>query len=259
LCHTGLVWSRQVDGRTLHFHLAGIKNQNFIMRDEETGSWWQQITGCALEGPLQGRCLEPVTWDEVTYAVWRREHPGTQVLLPVAERVEEYAGKDWEKEIDALPLVTPKDPADALAPRDVVVGLVSGAAATAFPWRDLRALGSLEGVVGDAPVLLVLHPDGLSLRCFDRRVDGRTLDLFRPPCGPPSLGPDELLRDRETGSGWDFSGEAQSGTLAGKSLRPIACLKDDWFDWKLYHPRGEVAQASATPSGTPVTPAPAAR
>ena len=130
-----------------------------------------------------------------------------------------------------------------------MVGIVSGAATTAFRWRDLRALGSLEGVVGDAPVLLVLHPDGLSLRCFDRRVDGRTLDLFRPPCGPPPLGPDELLRDRETGSGWDFSGEAHSGALAGKSLRPIACLKDDWFDWKLYHPRGQVAPASTSPSG----------
>ena len=34
-----------VDGRRLHFHLAGINNQNFIMQDEETGTWWQQVTG----------------------------------------------------------------------------------------------------------------------------------------------------------------------------------------------------------------------
>jgi hypothetical protein len=32
------VWTRQVDGITLTFRLAGINNQNFIMRDEETGS-----------------------------------------------------------------------------------------------------------------------------------------------------------------------------------------------------------------------------
>jgi hypothetical protein len=259
LCHTGLVWSRRVDGRTLHFHLAGIKNQNFIMRDEETGSWWQQITGCAMEGPMRGRCLEPVRWDEVTWAVWRHDHPATQVLLPVAERVEEYAGKGWEKDIDELPLVTPVDPADGLAPRDLVVGVVAGEASIAFPWRDLQDRGTLAGVVGGTPVLLVVHPDGLSLRCFDRRVDDATVDLYYPPCGPPKLGPDELLRDRDTGSGWDFAGEARSGALAGKRLRPIPCLKDDWFDWKLYHPGGEVAQAPAVEPGGSVTQAPVAR
>jgi len=60
LCHTGLVWEATVEGRTLHFHLAGINNQNFIMRDEETGSWWQQVTGEAIFGPLKGRRLKLV-------------------------------------------------------------------------------------------------------------------------------------------------------------------------------------------------------
>ena len=241
------MWNARLRGRRLHFHLAGIKNQNFIMRDEETGSWWQQITGCALEGPLRGACLEPVAWDEVTYSVWRHEHPATQVLLPVEERVEDYAGRDWEKEIDELPLVVPADPQDALASRDLVVGIVSGGSATAFPWKDLRARGTLSGMVGEQPVLLVLHPDGTSLRCFDRRVDGKPLDLVRPPCGPPPLLEDEVLRDRETGSGWDFTGAATSGPLSGQRLEPVACLKDDWFDWKLYHPAGEVARIAAGP------------
>ena len=42
-----------MNGRVLHFYLAGINNQNFLMRDKETGTWWQQITGKALYGPLQ--------------------------------------------------------------------------------------------------------------------------------------------------------------------------------------------------------------
>jgi hypothetical protein len=37
----------------LNFHLAGINNQNFIMRDEETGTWWQQVSGTAIQGPLK--------------------------------------------------------------------------------------------------------------------------------------------------------------------------------------------------------------
>jgi len=34
-----------VDGLKLTFHLAGINSQNFLMRDEETGTYWQQISG----------------------------------------------------------------------------------------------------------------------------------------------------------------------------------------------------------------------
>src|SRR5437879_4910575 len=32
LCHTGLVWSRVMDGKTLHFRLAGINNGNALLR-----------------------------------------------------------------------------------------------------------------------------------------------------------------------------------------------------------------------------------
>ena len=68
------MWESTVDGRTLHFHLSGINNQNFLMRDEETGSWWQQVTGEAISGPLKGRRLEPVPQDELSFAVWKGEH-----------------------------------------------------------------------------------------------------------------------------------------------------------------------------------------
>jgi len=76
------VWKSTVDGRVLHFRLAGINNQNFIMRDEETGSWWQQISGKAIQGPLKGKQLAPVAFDEVSFAIWKQEHPSGQVLAP---------------------------------------------------------------------------------------------------------------------------------------------------------------------------------
>ena len=71
-----------MDGQALTFRLAGINNQNFIMRDEQTGTWWQQISGEAILGPLKGKRLDHISWDEVTFAVWRGEHPEALVLLP---------------------------------------------------------------------------------------------------------------------------------------------------------------------------------
>lgn len=59
------MWSRAVNGRTLTFYLSGINDQNFLMRDRETGTWWQQITGRAIAGPLKGTQLQLVPSEEL--------------------------------------------------------------------------------------------------------------------------------------------------------------------------------------------------
>jgi hypothetical protein len=239
------VWKSVLDGKTFHFHLAGINNQNFIMRDEETGTWWQQVTGCGLRGPLAGRCLERMDWDEVSFAIWRKEHPETRVLKPAPGAKDNYASADWETKIAAYPTVTPAGAGDPLKPRDLVVGVVSGEAATAFPFEQVAAAGPIADNVGGTPVLILVHSDGRSLRCFDRRLDGDALELFLEPGSEPPT-----LLDGRTGSRWDFSGLATEGPLAGRRLARLPCLKDFWFDWKNYHPRTAVhAAVDETPGG----------
>ena len=76
------MWKRTVDGEVLHFYLAGINNQNFLMRDEETGTWWQQISGKAIFGKLKGATLELVVSDELSFGLWKQESP---------------AGKCWQR------------------------------------------------------------------------------------------------------------------------------------------------------------------
>ena len=80
----------------LTFHLAGINNQNFLMRDEETGTYWQQISGLAISGPLKGRQLTLVHSDELTFATWRAEEPQGTVLKSVGRYASEYEPKDWD-------------------------------------------------------------------------------------------------------------------------------------------------------------------
>jgi len=238
------VWKSRLGGRTLHFHLAGINNQNFIMRDDETGSWWQQVTGCAILGPLSGTCLDAIPWDEVTFGVFKREFPHAQVLLPAADLKDQYAGPDWEKEIAEFPTVTPVDPRDALKPRDLVVGVTSEGSAKAYPWAQLSPARPIVDTVGSTPLLILLNTDGRSLRCFDRRLDGRTLQSFS---GVPSCPP--AIHDDDTGSEWDFTGLATSGPLVGARLARLICLKDYWFDWKNYNPNTAVYAADG--SGQP--------
>ncbi len=90
------MWTRDAAGLRLTFHLAGINNQNFIMRDEETGTYWQQITGLAISGPLKGQRLTLVLSDELNFATWKSEQPQGTVLNDLPKYVSGYAHKDWD-------------------------------------------------------------------------------------------------------------------------------------------------------------------
>jgi hypothetical protein len=226
------VWEATVDGRVLHFRLWGINNQNFIMRDEETGSWWQQVSGECIFGELKGRKLKLFDHDELTFATWKREGAGGRVLRPEPKHLaaNHYESADWEQQMQRVPVATTlADPNEKLPARTLVVGVEAGGAAKAYPVDALAKQNPVLDRVGDAPVLVLLAEDGKSVRVFDRRLDGRTLEFFQRPDSR------ELI-DAETGSVWDFTGTATGGALAGKRLTRFQPVKDYWFDWKMYHP-----------------------
>jgi hypothetical protein len=224
------VWRAEIDGRRLRFHLTGINNQNFLMGDEQTGSWWQQASGEAVFGPLKGRRLDLVPYDEIGFAAWKREHPGGRVLRPDDTAPWKRFSQNWEADTARLPVVTPARTGDPLKPREVVVGIRLGGAARAYPLEALQRQSPVQDAVGGVPILLAVGEDGRSVRAFERVVEGRPLSFFARP-GVPFR-----LVDSETGSEWSFAGEAVAGPLQGKRLARVQALKDYWFDWRTYNP-----------------------
>ena len=223
------MWRRTANGRTLHFYLAGINNQNFLMRDKETGTWWQQITGKAIYGPLKGVALELVPSDELTFGEWKSEISGGQVLAPVEKDAKEY-DSNWEREVAKLPLVI-SFPGTELKSRDVVVGLEIGGSARAYPWAMLLKQTPVVDHVQGTPLLIAVGPDGKSFRAFLSRVDGKDAEFFLQ-----NGTKDWALLDTATASQWNFQGCATAGPSAGKCLDRVPALKDYWFDWRNYHP-----------------------
>jgi hypothetical protein len=231
------VWTRTVNGRALHFYLAGINNQNFLMRDKETGTWWQQITGKAIYGPLQGAALDLVLSDELTFGEWRSESPSGQVLAPVSKYTKEY-DSNWEPDVAKMPVVI-SFPGTELKSRDVVIGLTVGSVARAYPWETFAKQSPVLDRVDDTPLLLVLGPDGKSFRVFVSRIDGKDSDFFLQTKSPADAAAEVkkewALLDSATGSEWNFQGCAVSGPAQGKCLGRVPALKDYWFDWRNYH------------------------
>ena len=212
------------------------------MRDEETGSWWQQVTGEAIQGPLKGLRLLPVFHDELTFGLWKREQPEGRVLRPNEEimRAGKYEPANWEERMSKVPVTTSVALDKSLEPRTVVVGVTVKGAAKAYPFEALVKQGLiLDEVAGDA-IFLVIGDDKRSVRAYERSVDDRKLEFFLKP-NSLSL----TLVDAETASEWDFTGKAIGGPLKGKQLKKLAVLNDYWFDWITYHPNTQIYELGA--------------
>jgi len=223
------VWERNVEGRTLNFRLHGINNQNFIMSDRETGSWWQQVSGECIAGPLKGKHLQLVAHDELPFAVWKHEQPAGRVLKPDERVASKYEPADWEERYAKLPVVTPASADDPLKPRDLVIGITINGAAKAYPMAELVKHAPVADRLGNTALIVLLDATKKSVRAFESLVDGRALTFSAKPDGAQ-------FTDAETGSTWDFAGRATTGPLAGRQLRKLVVLKDYWFDWRIYHP-----------------------
>jgi Protein of unknown function (DUF3179) len=231
------VWQSVVNGQTLKFELAGINNQNFIMRDLQTNSWWQQISGEAIQGSLKGQKLLEVFHDEVTFGVWKRENPNGRVLKPDEKilSAEKYEKATWEDEVGKMPVRINAKIEETFEPRTLVVGVAINSKQKAYPFSALEKQSLILDNVGGTDIFVTLAEDKKSVRAFERNLDGKTLEFFR------KTATNELV-DAETQSIWDFSGKAISGKLAGKELKKVYVQKDYWFDWKTYNPNTIVYQ-----------------
>jgi len=231
------VWNREVAGLRLTFHLAGINNQNFLMRDQETGTYWQQISGRAISGPLRGRQLTLIHSDELTYATWKSEEPLGTVLQDVKRYASEYSPKDWDAEMRRVPAVIHFHE-HGLKARDLMLGIHAAGASRAYLCDQVLHDKLVKDYVGPEAVLLVVGQDGKSVRAFRDRIPGvnGAPDFYRQSGQQPAA----LLMDAATGSEWDFQGCAISGKAKGVCLEPVEVLKDYWFDWRNYNPHTTV-------------------
>ncbi len=233
-----------MDGKTLTFDRAGLKGSNFFMRDRETGSDWQQITGECFEGPLKGKRLARVPFLVTTWGEWRAQHPQTLALVPEPAYKDNY--QIMAHRIANLPYGSSRSPERGLIREDSrlptyeqIVGVEVRDAQKAYPLALVRKQTVLNDKVGSTPVVLVYSAASDTTTAFSRVLRGRTL-MFHA-AKPGAL---DLLVDNETGSKWTAYGECTAGKLKGQKLNPIIPLPSFWFSWAEFFPKTEVYSAA---------------
>jgi hypothetical protein len=227
-----------MDGKTLKFHLTGLVGANFVMKDSQTGTTWQQATGAAVAGPLQGQRLPLIPFLLTTWSEWREQHPKTLVLAPVIGYRPRY--NRMREVVAQASFGMPGDEHRALKhdkrlpDREMIVGIELPRRRKAYPLKMLREQKVVNDVAGREPVLLVYQPGSQTTTAFLRRAGNRVLE-FRAA----GSGVKELI-DEQTHSRWTAYGRCIAGRLKGQRLKELIPMPSFWYAWAEFYPKTEV-------------------
>jgi hypothetical protein len=130
-------------------------------------------------------------------------------------------------------------------PRELMIGVEHNGAARAYVLDRVLKQKLIQDWIGGTPVIVVVGPDGKSVRVFEVSTDEKkgVSDFYRDPDAEKpgaDIAQRAILIDSATGSAWTFQGCAVRGPTSGKCMRPISAIKDYWFDWHSYHPNTTV-------------------
>lgn len=211
-----MVYDRTIEGRTLELGAVGLEKGVFVLYDRQTRSWWNQILGRAVRGPLEGQRLRKRPSTLTTWGRWRALHPETTVFsdprLTARRRFTE----------ESVSRVTLSGDG-AIAGDDLIVAVEGESSARAYLLRHLAPGRVANDTIDGEPIVVVLAEDAVTPRVFRRSAGERTLTF-------QSAG--DRLCDEETGTSWDpMTGRALEGPLEGAELEPMVFTQALWYAW----------------------------
>ena len=202
------------------------------MVDDVTGTVWSHLDGSAYDGALSGRRLDILPLQTTTWEAWVAEYPQTTTPdidtgYRYSERVQ--LGRDGLSDMFRSTL---EGRDERLPENALVIGVLAGDGASAFPLDRAPAEAPMQAAVGGVPVVILEGSDGIPSFAYHRALtDGRVLDFERRDGG---------IYDAQTGSRWSASGLAVEGELAGVQLAFVTSFFTEWYGWAAFHPQTAV-------------------
>ena len=224
VCRTGRVFSPEVEGKPENFRLVGMDHFNAMFEDETTKSWWRQVSGEAVAGPLKGAALEEIFSEQMTLGAWLALHPMSEILQPDTVFKKDY---DDLKGFDNGTISSGLERRDSLSWKDKswVVGVAVGKRARAYDWNDLVQARIINDTLNSIPIAIVLENDSATFHVVKRD----SLDF--------TIGANGNLLDTQTKSEWNWRGQSIDGALKGSTLPVIQSYQEFWHSWRTFHPQ----------------------
>jgi hypothetical protein len=208
VCRTGRAWKPEVNGEPETFRLVGMDHFNAMFEDSRTGSWWRQVTGECIEGPLKGQRLEEVPSSQMTLAEFAAHHPKGLVFQPDQNFTERYAGLEGFNDGTIESSLEYRDSA-SWEPKSWVVGVERNGVARAYDWNDLKRAERLVDTLGGDRI----------------RIIGKK-------------GNSGFLAERITGHEQrrELSAQGDTVVVLREITEPIAAYQEFWHSWRTFHP-----------------------
>lgn len=221
-----------------------VLNSNLVMEDG-SGSLWSQMPNLASCGPADGTSLARVPFEEMSLGAWISQHLDTWIAssatgLDILYTLYPYG--DYREPNNTrliYPVVSGIDPRHP--PKDLVLGVPSAGGGMAFSLTKLDQLrGSIVVFVSAAnadlddgrPITVFWNAFAQGARAYLAEANGQRLHF-------EVVGGQRL--DVETGSAWNFEGQAFAGPLAGAELEPIEdAFVSYWFAWAAFRPGTDI-------------------
>lgn len=230
VCRTGRVFSPFVNGKPEEFRLVGMDHFNAMFEDAQTKSWWRQVSGEAVAGPLKGTKLIEVPSQQMTLLAWLERYPSSKIMQPDTAFKKQYDKLDGYDKGKLTGSLEKRD-TGSWKEKSWVVGIKFGNAAIAIDWnrlvRDIVVQDSLPGL----PFVIILGEDSSSFYAYSRELNGSFLQLKKKDDNKPVL-----MTDENTYSIWDQKGYCIQGPLQGARLKPVQSYQEYWHSWRTFNP-----------------------
>jgi len=220
VCRTGRVFEPSVNGKHETFRLVGMDHFNAMFEDETTKTWWRQVSGEAIAGPLKGESLPEVESVQMTLAKWFELYPQA-LVMQVDEASKDHYDSLAKFEVGKSESDLTRTDSASWMDKSWVIGIEINKESKAYDWNRLKEMQIINDEVGGKPIVLVLAADQQSFAAFERTSD--TL-LF-------VVQGDTLL---SAGGAYDFSGKNLTDQL--ENLKSVKAYQEFWHSWRTFHP-----------------------
>jgi hypothetical protein len=233
LCASGGVYVRRGPGsESLVFgNTSALYENDLVMFDHLTGSYWYQVEGKAIAGTLSGARLELLPSLTVPWKTWRVLYPETRVLSRDQGFARSFSyDRDpfsWYPDgVDEgrfpFPLSV-KRVDDRIRASTVVLTVRPRSDGTEKAYSLERANPAvINDVLDGAPVVVFVRPGPVGAAYSPILEDGRRLTFGTADAGS--------FRDIETASAWGpVTGWATAGPLTGTRLTALPTRRAFWF------------------------------
>ncbi len=233
LSNTPLAYERKLQGQVDSFQSLGpLMYGNQVMYDKLTNSYWNELTGVSFAGKLKGQRLHQVmvventTWNKI------KNLSNLKVLKPV-EDVGVYRQNEGENNQDVrvnigLTSMMQQKPDSRFAPGRFGYGVFIHNVAKFYPSDEVVKHGLIADDVAGWHLIIVNDPFFGDQRMFRSYLNGRDLSFSFDG---------QYLHDKQTGSTWDLTGLAISGSMQGAHLSTPAYESAYWYSWSAFYPQ----------------------